>query len=332
MERLQASQRDPAQRRPASAPEVDLEPRLEGRDGEGLTGLAGAVHGSPVMVAQRAALARAFGPAADLRPLPTPAPGAVAQRTIWRWNGTTWIAQKNSGEASPQPATAGTWKGEEVNTTPDRIGANKAKVKTVKKAEKANAALTMTPVERLIETKKSNEHQYIRELFGAMVVAGWTFPSQTNGDGIMGKNTISASRLVASGGTHQIAMHINFMISCGTLSKTGDAAIRLKLLHVTARSEGNQIAIVEDGPSMLTAAKSIHCGPGNDWDWNHKNVAELVADLGGAATLGTVQGALNPFGMAYIAGWRANMTGAMTLAAAGKGVTPDYTGSDATWK
>lgn len=192
-------------------------------------------------------------------------------------------------------------------------------------------------------SKPVNRHQVIREILDGLTWDGWTFPTQSSGDGCMGINTISASRHVAvTGASDQLALHLNFMIACqgmtkSTKAKQGIFKIKLTLLHVTARATKTQVTISDDGSSILTAAGSIHCGPGNDWDWTDSKVTELTLKLGGvavAAVQTALQGAgFNP-GKAYMQGARTNLKAAILAKATHHypRITFEVTEEDNTWK
>src|SRR5262249_29580475 len=130
------------------------------------------------------------------------------------------------------------------------------------------------------------EHQFIREVLEGLSYDVFTFPAQKSGDGIMGKNTISAGTIYQVEGTDSgLLYHLNFSISAGTMTKStaakaGTLTLNVSKLQLTARAPKTQFTIVEDGPSILTAAASIHCGPGNDWDWNDAKAKELADKLG----------------------------------------------------
>ncbi len=167
----------------------------------------------------------------------------------------------------------------------------------------------MKTYEELLEIKKQNEHEFIRELLGnTFSTSVFSFPKQSKGAGIMGKNCISKQyEKPVLGATKMLAIHTNFMISAGSFTKARNdddfhsLTLTLSKVHITARSAGTQLLIEEANPSILTAAKSIHCGPGNDWDWTDKNVNELLIDING--TLPNLQAALTGFGQAYMSGW-----------------------------
>ncbi|HET7867412.1 MAG TPA: DUF4157 domain-containing protein, partial [Burkholderiaceae bacterium] len=190
--------------------------------------------------------------------------------------------------------------------------------------------------DELLAIKTRNEHEFLRTLFGSAFSVGvWKFPKQKSGDGIMGKNTISAAYEVAvAGATDKVALHINFMVTAGSFNKstTGDGystlTLNLSKLHITARSASNQIQIVEDGASILSAARSIHCGPNNDWDWRHKNVGELSTEIN--ATAGNLQAALNGYGQAYVGALCTPLKDEMTRTARNRDVDVNFQG-DRTW-
>jgi hypothetical protein len=138
----------------------------------------------------------------------------------------------------------------------------------------------------VFEVKKRREGTFLREILEGLTCGLWSFPKQHSGDGIIGKNCISAGVVYQVPKAKKgLCYHVNFMISAGTMAKStparrGRLVLSLSLLHLTARADGTQALIVEDGPSILTAAKSIHCGPGNDWDWKDERAKELAIDLG----------------------------------------------------
>lgn len=151
----------------------------------------------------------------------------------------------------------------------------------------------------------------------------------------MGRNCISAAyKIPVTGATHQVALHVNFMMGTGTFTKgaTDDdfsnLGIHLSLLHITARSAKNQLSIEENGPSILSAAKSIHCGPGNDWDWTRPQVDELCIDIG--ATSANLQAALVPFGANYMQGIRDGLRDEIRRNCRNRYVDVAFTG-DSTW-
>ncbi|MGH3548504.1 MAG: hypothetical protein ACRDQU_10430 [Pseudonocardiaceae bacterium] len=196
----------------------------------------------------------------------------------------------------------------------------------------------------------ANRHKIIREVLENFTWDGWQFPRQASGDGCMGLNTISASRIVpVVGATDDLALHLNFMISYGRMDKvqrhkrtnviTGRGRFRLtlSLLHLTARTKGTQITISDNGGSKVTAGASIHCGPGNDWDWgDDENAKELSRLLN--VDVGAVQTALQlagfNSGMAYMAGAKAALEQAILAQGQANYPNVDFEVSekDNTWK
>ena len=162
-------------------------------------------------------------------------------------------------------------------------------------------------VYKIKKSGKSGEHAFIRQVLEGLTFDVFTFPAQRGGDGIMGKNTISSGTIYqVPGSADGLLYHLNFFISAGTMerskgAKAGRLVLNLSLLHLTARSPKTQFTIVEDGPSILTAAASIHCGPGNDWDWKDNKTKELATVMG--VDIGALKTATsnNNKGMAYMA-------------------------------
>jgi hypothetical protein len=209
-----------------------------------------------------------------------------------------------------------------------------------------NAAVQrVITVQRLSEAelydlrKKGKEHAFIRGVLGTFEHDGFRYPAQSQGDGIMGRNTISASSEYRVPKSDKfVAYHVNFMISAGSMTKTGSKtglALTLKLskLHLTARGATSQTNLVEDGPSILTAERSIHCGPGNDWDWTKPNARNLATELGvdvGDLKLGVLNSRLGRESMAKSRGaLQAKIDNRVQVALPGCAVTFD---NDSTWR
>jgi len=188
----------------------------------------------------------------------------------------------------------------------------------------------------LLAIKTTNTGDFVRTIFGSSFGIGvWKFPKQADGDGIMGKNCISASYTVSVTGTDKVlALHLNFMVVPGsmtaptTVNDFTNLTLSLSLLHMTARTANNQGGIVANGPSILTAGNSIHCGPGNDWDWTKPNVTNLQNEMG--CSLVNLQTALAGYGQAYVAGIRDSIRAEIIRAARNREATATLLG-DATW-
>jgi hypothetical protein len=189
----------------------------------------------------------------------------------------------------------------------------------------------------LLPIKKRDEGEFLRTLFGTdLSVSVWKFPKQQSGDGVIGRNTISAAHHVLVQDTQKsLALHLNFMVSAGSFTKPateddyGTLTLNLSKLHITARSAGDQSTIVADGPSILTAARSIHCGPNNDWDWEDQRVQELINAIN--ASLPNLQATLAERGQAYVANLRDSLKAEMRRAARNREVNVVFNG-DNTWQ
>lgn len=190
----------------------------------------------------------------------------------------------------------------------------------------------------LLPIKQRNDHELVRTVLGANFgVWGWRFPSQRSGDGIMGRNTISASRIVTLRNGAKLAYHVNFMITATTMTQRaggqpGRIVFDLRLLHLTARSAATQTSITEDGPSILTAAASVHCGPGNGWDWTKPQATELALKVDLDLALLQTDMANAGFDQAYMAGLRDRLKEAIADQVKSRldDFTAEFTG-DGTW-
>ena len=139
----------------------------------------------------------------------------------------------------------------------------------------------------LLDIKKKDPGEFIRKILGSSFGVGvWKFPKQKKGDGIIGENCISAAYKIPK--NPEVALHVNFKIDArgytapreNDLYKFPHQELYLKELHITARSARDQKTINENNTgSIITADKSIHFGPNNDWDWNSENVKILSASL-----------------------------------------------------
>ena len=161
---------------------------------------------------------------------------------------------------------------------------------------------------KLIDTifvKKSNQHEVIRLLFGSsFTFLGWIIPKQKKGDGIMGKNCISAKKIVKTTGDN-LVLHLNFKIVPKSILKEKNfIKLYISLYHITARTDYNQGLIEDHGPSILTAGESIHCGPNNDWDWTGtKTNASSLADAL-KIEMKELKDILKKYGKTYVANTR----------------------------
>ena len=189
------------------------------------------------------------------------------------------------------------------------------------------------------EIKKKNEHAFIRELLDGLAYDVFKFPVERSGDGIMGKNTISSGTIYQVPGSKDgLLYHLNFTISAGTMTKTkpakgGTLDLKLSRLHLTARSPKTQFTIVENGPSILTAAASIHCGPGNDWDWEEPKAKELAAKLGVDVEMLKMSTANSRKGQAYMAAAVPGLKNAIQTTVNGHlpNITVTLLADDSTW-
>ena len=167
----------------------------------------------------------------------------------------------------------------------------------------------------------------------------WNFPKQSKGsggDGVLGRNSISTAHKVSvAGASDDAALHVNFVIVPTALRRPTDEdgrssmTFQVSKFHMTARSAANQQDIVDDGPSILTAAKSIHCGPNNDWNWTKVNATALATEIG--ATIPNLQTALSPFGMTYTGAQRAPCEERIVKSARNRDVDATVEAGDRTW-
>lgn len=190
---------------------------------------------------------------------------------------------------------------------------------------------------------KTKRNKAIREILEGLKWDGWEFPNveKSQGDGCTGANTISKARhFPVAGGTDQLAMHVNFMISVTGMDrprakKPGYVNLEPTLLHVTARAKKVQYTCDGGAASIVTAGSSIHCGPNNDWDWSKANVDELALKLG--VDKGGVQSAMAAAGYqdgkTYMDGAKTGLKAAMEAQAKVNypTLTPQVIAGDGTW-
>jgi hypothetical protein len=297
------------------------------------------VHYNSAQPAQLNALAYAQGSDIHL------APGQEQHLPHEAWH----VVQQRQGrvQATMQMAGVGVNDDARLEAEADTMGAQADKLQRAQAPLQLRSALQsprQPVVQRkkgyadLLAVKKRDEHEFLRTLFGSdFSVNVWKFPKQKEGDGIMGKNTISASYMVDVQDTKsKVALHINFMVNAGSFneSKTvhgySTLTLKLSLLHITARSAKNQISIVENGPSILSAASSIHCGPNNDWDWKHDhvNVSALTTEIN--APVEKLQAALSGYGRDYVGELRTPLKNEMTRTARNREVDVNFE-EDNTW-
>jgi hypothetical protein len=297
------------------------------------------VHYNSAQPAQLNALAYAQGSDIHL------APGQEQHLPHEAWH----VVQQRQGrvQATMQMAGVGVNDDARLEAEADTMGAQADKLQRAQAPLQLRSAL-QSPRQPVVQRKKGyadllavktrDEHEFLRTLFGTnFSVNVWKFPKQKEGDGIMGKNTISASYMVDVQDTKsKVALHINFMVNAGSFneSKTDHGystlTLKLSLLHITARSAKNQISIVENGPSILSAASSIHCGPNNDWDWkhDHDNVSALTKEIN--APVDKLQAALSGYGRVYVGELRTPLKDEMTRTARNREVDVTFE-EDKTW-
>jgi hypothetical protein len=156
---------------------------------------------------------------------------------------------------------------------------------------------------RVTESLQTLDSAGIRGLVGKFKVTTrggnkpvWTFPSQTGGDGCVGKLCVSeCHRELVSGSTDDLAVHVTFEIPHLTIPSATTVrrdrriavAVTLQNLHFTARPRSSQNTISSVGSSsILQSQVSTHRGRTNDWMHRARNVDRLV-QLATAIGLGT---------------------------------------------
>jgi len=172
-----------------------------------------------------------------------------------------------------------------------------------------------------IEVKDQNQQldtDGIQTLLGTFEVGTgrqWKFPHPSQGDGRVGKLTVSEYRqLTVAGANQNLAMHVTFQIPTLTIpslatvrrDRKTNVTVTLKNLHLTARPLNSQLTISADGASIIQSQVSIHRGGRNDW--SHIGDAErqdrLAEALGlnfGAAALVAINAALADYDEDYLA-------------------------------
>ena len=183
----------------------------------------------------------------------------------------------------------------------------------------------------LLKIKTRNRDEFIQKILGSSFGLNvWKFPKQTSeNNGSMGFNCISAPYIINVHNTDtKLALHINFMINPGSFTKAKaiddypHLVFKLEKLHITARSNRNQFNIQENGASILTAVKSIHCGPNNDWEWGKNNVKELLIEMD--AKEEDLKEAVSRYGQTYMKGIKEDLKDEIKRVANNREVTVEF--------
>jgi hypothetical protein len=157
----------------------------------------------------------------------------------------------------------------------------------------------------------------IQDLLGTCEVGigrQWKFPHPSQGDGRVGKLTVSEYREVTVEGANQpLAMHVTFQIPTLTIPSLAtvrrelqvNVPVTLSNLHLTARPLNSQLTISADGASIVQSQVSIHRGRANDWSHvgDQQRQDRLAVALGlnaGAGFLAAITAALADYDGNYI--------------------------------
>ncbi len=126
----------------------------------------------------------------------------------------------------------------------------------------------------LISTSRSNPKMFLKAIFDGLNYDGFRFPTSGN-DGCIDTACISkALAVVIPGSTKRIALHLNFMCTPGGYDGSR-VNFNIRHFHLTARPLAGQTLINTAGPSMLTAAESIHIN--RNGSWGRDDNIELMA-------------------------------------------------------
>lgn len=116
----------------------------------------------------------------------------------------------------------------------------------------------------LISASRSNHKMFLKAIFDGLNYDGFRFPTSGN-DGCIENACISkALPVVIPGSAKRIAFHLNFMCTPGGYDGQ-KVNFNIKHFHLTARPLSNQNLINFAGPSILTAAESIHINRNGLW-------------------------------------------------------------------
>jgi hypothetical protein len=130
----------------------------------------------------------------------------------------------------------------------------------------------------LLELSRSNKAQFLKAIFDGLIYDGFRFPTSGT-DGCIGECCISKAQLVSFPGTaKKAALHLNFTCVPGGY-KPGSLNLAITHFHLTARPQAGQALINQAGPSILTAADSIHINRNGDWG-RAQNITNLAGTLG----------------------------------------------------
>jgi hypothetical protein len=135
------------------------------------------------------------------------------------------------------------------------------------------------PSSHVMDLYKNNDKtEFLHEIFKDLAIDEFRFPT-TGLDGCIGRsNCISKAYIPpAKSGSLPLAFHLNF--TCVPTSFRG-AELNLKItqFHLTARRSTAQKLINNNGPSILTAADSIHISRTTEWG-RPNNMKSLVQAL-----------------------------------------------------
>lgn len=130
----------------------------------------------------------------------------------------------------------------------------------------------------LLAVSRSSKEQFLKAIFDGLFYDDFRFPTSGN-DGCISTCCISKAHAVTiPGTTKKVATHLNFTCVPGGY-KPGSLNLAVTHFHLTARPLGGQTLINVAGPSILTAADSIHINRNGDWG-RGPNIANLAGVLG----------------------------------------------------